>query len=124
MGKLRLASGDIVKLDLGDGDYLEVLNDLSKRQFNELMAHMPDRAVSEDSGLTPSEGIEFTRGLFEALVRGWSLSEPADVEHYDALASDAAAAVDNALIEHFGRLSPSDDERSKAGPSPNKRQKG
>src|SRR5687768_10541634 len=118
MSKLRLATGEVQRLDLGDGDFLEVRSDLSKRQFNELMAFMPDRPVSQESGLTPSEGIKFTSGLFASLVTGWSLSEPATVDNYEALESASASAVDAALIEHFGKLSPTDDERLKAETTP------
>lgn len=123
MGKLRLASGDTKRLDLGDGDYLEVSADLSKRQFNELMSYMPNRTVSEESGLTPTEGAEFTRGLFTAFVKGWSLPDEPTIENYDRLATEAASIVDTALVEHFRELTPTDDERLKAETTQDRRRK-
>lgn len=114
MGILKFASDEKVQLDLGDGDYIEVRKSLSKREFNALMAAMPNREISEGNGLTLQEGLEFQNALFEALVTGWSVPEPATVESYLKLDRAAADAVDAKLIEHFGSLSPTPDETSKA----------
>lgn len=114
MGILKFASDETVRVDLGEGDYIEFRKNLSKREFNTLMASMPNREISEGNGLTLQEGLEFQKALFEALVTGWSVPEPATVESYLSLDRTAAEAVDTKLIEHFGALAPSSDEVSKA----------
>lgn len=111
---IKFASADTKKLDLGDGDFIEVRSDLSKRKFNELMSAMPNREISEGNGLTLSEGLDFQTALFGALVVGWSASEPATVETYLELNRETADAIDKHLIDHFGEISPSKDEQSKA----------
>lgn len=117
MGKLRLASTDTVTLDLGDGDSITVRSDITKRVFNSLVAHMPSD-FDEKKGLTPAQGVEFQKGLFEALVVGWSMPIPASVENYLDLAPEAAAVIDTALADHFSKLTPSRDESTKSeGPS-------
>ncbi len=120
---IKFASADTKQLDLGDGDYLEVRSDLSKRRFNELMAAMPNREISEGNGLTLSEGLTFQTALFEALVVGWSASEPATVESYLELNRETSDAVDAKLIEHFGEITPNKDEQSKAPTSRGSRRK-
>lgn len=123
MGKLRLASAEIKRIDL-DGDYIEVRTDMSKRDFNKLMLAMPDRDLTDESGVTPAEGIQFSKGLFAALVTDWSLDVEATPENYEQLTSESASAVDKALVEHFSSLTPDNVEVSKVSTSPAKRQKG
>lgn len=123
MGILKFASADTTRIDLGEGDFLEVRKDMSKREFNALMGKMPNREISEENGLTLQEGLEFQQALFEALVVGWSASEPATVENYLSLEREAAETIDSKLIEHFGSLSPSREESSKASTSRGSRAK-
>jgi hypothetical protein len=117
MGILKFASADTARVDLGDGDFIELRKDMSKREFNELMGKMPNRELSEGNGLTLQEGLEFQKALFEALVTGWSIPEPATVENYLALERAAAEAIDAKLIDHFGALAPTKDEQSKVSTS-------
>ena len=114
MGILKFASTETKRIDLGEDDYIEVRTDLSKREFNALMGAMPNREVSEENGLTLSEGLDFAQALFSALVTGWSIPEPVNIENYLALEHGASQAIDTQLIEHFGNISPTPDETSKA----------
>jgi len=113
MGILKLASNETTKLDLGEGDFLEVRNGVSKRDFRLLIDKLPD-SWGDDSKFTPGQMDDFSTALFEMLVKGWSLDVEPDVDSYLELERSAAAAVDAALIEHFNGLTPSQEERSKS----------
>lgn len=117
MGILTFASEDTKRLELGEGDWLDVRSDLSKRDFNRLMAAMPSREISEESGLTIEEGMKFAESLFETLVVAWSAPGDVSVDNYLNLSREAAQAVDEALINHFGEISPTPDEESKVSTS-------
>jgi len=113
MGVLKLASNETKRLDLDEESFLEVRTGVSKRQFRQLLDQLPDNWDS-DRGFTPGQADDFSTSLFEMMVTGWSLSEPANVENYLELDRTASAAVDAALIEHFNALTPSQEERSKS----------
>lgn len=113
MGVLKLASAETKQLDLGEGDFLEVRNGVSKRQFRQLLDKLPD-SWDSDKGFTPGQADDFSTALFEMMVKGWSLPEEPTVETYLDLDRTASAAVDAALIEHFNGLTPSQEERSKS----------
>lgn len=123
MGILKFASTEVKRIDLGDGDWIEVKSDLSKRSFNTLMTAMPNREVSEESGLTLNEGLHFAEALFTALVTGWSAPQEVTLENYLELDNTAASAIDAKLVEHFGTLTPTQDEASKVSTSRGKRQR-
>jgi hypothetical protein len=110
---IRLASTETKSLEI-DGDTLDVRTDLSKRDFNRLLRMMP-QDIDSEKGFTPGQASEFTAALFDTIVTGWSISEPATVETYLALAYESAAAIDSLLIEHFNSLTPSAKENSKSG---------
>lgn len=114
MSILRRASAETKRIDLGEGDWLDVRMEISKRDFNRFVAFMPGREVSEDAGITAAEATELQKGMFEALVVGWSLDEAPSVEAYEGLVSEGAAAIDTALAEHFQSLQPTKAEE-KAG---------
>lgn len=113
MGVLKLASKETTRLDLGEDDFLEVRQSVSKRDFRLLLDKLPD-SWGEDSKFTPGQMDDFSTALFEMICVGWSLDDPCNVENYLELERGAAAAVDAALIEHFNGLTPSQEERSKS----------
>jgi hypothetical protein len=117
---LRQAKETTNQLDLGDGDYLVVVDDISKRDFNRLIAAMP-QDVDEEKGLTPTQGTEFQQALFEILVKGWSLDVPADAQEYLRLDMDSGSRVDAALVQYFGTLQP--DEKKEESPETSPRSK-
>jgi hypothetical protein len=123
LGILKFASKETKRIELGDGDWIEVKSDLSKKSFNELLAAMPNRQVTEEDGLTLTEGLKFAEALFESLVTAWSVPQAATLENYLELDQTAAQAVDAKLIEHFGEISPSKDEMSKVSTSRGSRQR-
>lgn len=106
---LRLASTEAKRIDLADGDWVDVRTDLAKRDFNALIRQMPEKDLTKEA-LTVSEGLAFQGALFEALVIGWSLDVPATVENYLALAQESTVALDQALADHFGSMTPSPEE--------------
>jgi hypothetical protein len=119
MGLLRLASTGSKRIDLGDGDYLDVHEDLSKRDFNKLMKSIP-QDFDADKGFTPGQADDFTTALFDALVVGWSIVDDKGrpvkptVEYYLGLARESASLVDTKLVEHFNSLTPTVEESSKS----------
>jgi len=114
MGILKFASDSKTRIDLGDDDFLEVRDELSKGQFNNLLSRFPSD-VDPEKGFTIGQATGFAESLFDALVVGWSLgpSRPS-VEDYLALDSSAANVVDEKLINHFNNIAPSAKERSKS----------
>jgi hypothetical protein len=113
MGILRLASTDTKRVDLGDGDYLEVRSDLSKRDFNGILKGLP-ADYDTDKGFSPGQADDFTIALFQTLVVGWSLDVPASVDNYLSLERSAATAVDEALMAQLNSISPDAKERAKS----------
>jgi hypothetical protein len=123
MGILKFSSRETDRLELGEGDFIEVRKKLSKRAFNDLLSAMPNREVSDEAGLTLQEGLKFAEALFEALVVGWSAPEDASLENYLELDNDAASLIDTKLIEHFGTMTPSPEQASKVSTSRGSRRK-
>jgi hypothetical protein len=124
MGILQRASGAVKSIDLGEGDYLKVKQDISKRDFNFLLQAMPNREITKDNGLTIQEGAQFAESLFDLLVEGWSLSEgKPSVTDYLELTPQASSKVDEVLINHFNDITPKVDEQSKVTTSQGSRRK-
>ena len=112
MGILRLASEATTKIDLGDGDFIVVKSDISKRTFNAIIAAMPD--VPEGGNITISQSLDFAARLFEVFVVDWSLDAPCTKESYLDLSREAADAVDTAVARHFEGLTPNRDDATKS----------
>lgn len=107
MSILRKASTETKTISLDETDYIVVRADISKREFNALVASMPASAKSGEE-LTMTDATSFQKTLFEYLVVGWSLSDgQPSVADYDELAAEAANAIDAVLSEHFTALLPS-----------------
>jgi hypothetical protein len=107
---LRKATQETKTISLDETDYIVVLADISKREFNALVASMPASAKSEE-GITMADATTFQRALFEMLVVGWSLSDgKPTVADYNELAAESANAVDAKLADHFSSLLPSSAE--------------
>lgn len=120
MGILRKASVDTTRIYLGDEaegedrDWIEVRTEIAKRDFNRFIKYLPGRAVSDDEKLTPAEAVELQKGMFEALVVGWSLPQRPTIEEYEGLGTEGASAIDAVLAEHFNSLTPSKQEEKVA----------
>lgn len=117
MSILRKASVESKRIPLGgegSEDWIDVRVEIAKRDFNRFIGFLPSRMVDEASGMTPAEAIELQKGLFETLVVGWSLDEEPTVAAYESLENEGAAAIDEALAEHFKSLQPTKAEE-KAG---------
>jgi len=115
MGTWRLASKDTDTVNIGDGNFLELKRELSKRDFRRLIDNLP-KGYDSDSGLefTPGSADDFVQVLFTMLVEGWSLDVPATLENYLDLTQDAAREIDAALVEHFNAMTPSEEEKDKS----------
>ena len=114
MGILRRANTETKQIDLGEGDFITVRMDISKRDFNRFVAYLPSRTVSEEEGMTAREATELQKGLFETLVVGWSLDVPPSITAYEELSNEGATAIDTALAEHFKSLQPDKQEEKVA----------
>lgn len=110
MGILRTASTSTKVIELDETDFIKVRADLSKREFNELVSHMPAGVEKDGTGLSLADATKFQEFLFGTFVVGWSLDEPATVEAYNALSVEAGQIVDEKLGEHFESLLPSSAE--------------
>lgn len=111
---LRLASKETIKIDLGEDAWVEVLTEVSKGDFNKLVAAMPSD-LEQKKGLTPSQGTQFQTAIFETLVKSWSLDAPLSVESYLALDREDASALDDKLAEHFNKLTSEPDAPKGSG---------
>lgn len=113
---LRLASQNTKRVAIGEEDYIEVLEDISRREFGRLLKVLP----RDTDNLTPESAEGFTLALFELFVKGWSVCDsegnpvPATEENYFLLSREAAGLIDAAVIEHFNSLTPSAAEQSKS----------
>ena len=116
---LRLVSNAPTRIDLGDGDWLDVRSDISKKQFNTLLKALP-AGFGEENSFTPGESDDFVAAIFEAFILDWSLVDeegnpvPATRENYDNLERQAATIVDTAIMEHFNAQNPTDEEATKS----------
>jgi hypothetical protein len=117
----RIIPKSTVQLDLGDGDYLTVKAGLSKGDFRKVLERLP-ADFNGDTEFNPLQADQFTIGVFDALVVGWSAvdenGEPLapTVENYvERLDRNSAQAVDNVLFAHFNSLDLTKDERNKSG---------
>ncbi len=107
-------AGQTTRLELSDGDYLEVKKKLSQRDRETLLNEMPETA--EGVSLTPQQGLQVVHVLFDLLVTGWSLDEPVSLDAYLDLEDDSADEVNNKIVEYFGSLMPvtPDEKQSKS----------
>ena len=111
---LRLVSKATTRLDIGDdGDYIMVRDDISRREFNQLLKTLPTGGVTDDN-ISFEVASEFSQGLFDVFVEGWSLDVPATVDNYNELTRDSATMIDTAISEHFNRLTPDSQEQTKS----------
>lgn len=114
---LKKASLATTRLDIGEGDWLEVRTDISKRERNKLAAYLPDRLVGageENSSLSTAEAVNLQSGLFAALVTAWSSDAPCTVDEYLDLEPSDADRIDGALAEHWQGLQPTKAEAKAA----------
>lgn len=114
MGLLRFASADTKRVEFGEGDWLEVKSDISKRDFNNLIKRMP-QDIDVSTGIRPGQATDLGVALFETLVVAWSFEGvDATVENYLKLSRDGADALDAVLGDHFSSLTPSKEEQTKS----------
>jgi len=108
MGIFRKASTETKRLFIGDSkeDWVEVLSDLSKRQFNAIVSSIPGKIGDDVTSMSVQQATQFQHDLFVALVTGWSLDEEPTEDAYLDLSADAANAIDAALADHFSNLNP------------------
>jgi len=120
MAKLRLASRDTKDLSLGDDDFLKVRIDLSKSDYKKILSRLPEDFGGENATFNPLEIDDFTIGIFDAFVVGWSVTDESGkpiestVENYLELSRDSATAIDTALFEHFNSLDLTGSEKTKS----------
>lgn len=126
---LRFAAEGGKRISLGDEDWIEVREEISKGTFRKIMQSMPQKELDASRGkgqqlsLTQGEAVDYQAALFAALVTGWSLPVEPTVENYLKLDQESGNAVDQAVADHFSNLTPSEAELGKPSTSPAKRQK-
>lgn len=102
---LRRATDELLPIDIGDGDTISVKKEISKRDFNLLIAAMP-QDVDTEKGLTPQAATDFQTALFEIFVSEWSMGSVPSVDEYLGLLREDAERIDAALMEHFSNITP------------------
>lgn len=127
---LRFASEAVKRIDLGEGDFIAVREEVSKGAFKRIMQLMPQKEINTDEAedakltLTQGEAVEYQTALFAALVVGWSLDRPPTIENYEALENESASEIDRVLGEHFNGINAKKEELGKPSTSPAKQRKG
>jgi hypothetical protein len=113
---LRLVGKNTKRVQIGDEDFIEVLNDIPRRQFNDIVRTIP----RDTDNLTLDSTEEFIVTLFNSFVKGWSVADdsgqpvPVSEENYYQLSREASGLIDAAVLEHFNSLTPSPQEQTKS----------
>jgi hypothetical protein len=116
----QLVSRKTTVLTFDEGGELVVKTDISKGDFNALLARLPTDMGGDDNGFTPLEADNFTTGVFAMLVTGWNATDadgnPVDptVENYLQLPRDVTAIIDAKLLDYFNSLSVTEADKSKS----------
>lgn len=111
------------RIDMGDGDFIEVKKGLTKGDFRKVLSRLPEDFDNENTTFKPAEAEDFTTGIFDALVVGWSAVDPDSGEplspttenYLTRLDRETATAVDLALFEYFNGLNLSEADAKKSG---------
>jgi hypothetical protein len=106
------------KYEHESGDWLELRQNLSKREVNAILRVMPADAVNANTdNKSGAEMVDMLTSvaetLFTNLVVAWSVDESPAVDTYLSLPSEAANWVDKILFDHFNAQSLSSDEQGK-----------
>jgi hypothetical protein len=105
------------KYEHESGDWIELRQNLSKREVNAILRVMPAEAVTGAQDKSGAEMVDMLTSvaetLFTNLVVAWSVDETPHVDTYLSLPSDAAGWVDKILFEHFNAQSLTGEEQGK-----------
>jgi hypothetical protein len=116
----QLVSRKTTTLTFDEGGELVVKTDISKGDFNALLARLPTDMSGDDNGFTPLEADNFTTGVFGMLVVGWNATDengnPVNptIENYLQLPRDVTTIIDAKLLEYFNSLSVTTEEKTKS----------
>lgn len=106
------------KFEHESGDWIELRQNLSKREVNAILRVMPsDVGQTTQDGKSGAEVIDMLTSvaetLFTNLVVAWSVDDSPSVDTYLSLPSEAANWIDKILFDHFNAQSLSGDEAGK-----------
>jgi imidazole glycerol phosphate synthase subunit HisF len=105
------------KYEHESGDWIELRQNLSKREVNAILRVMPAEAMNASQEKSGAEMVDMLSSvaetLFTNLVVAWSVDDSPSVETYLSLPSEAANWVDKNLFDHFNAQSLSGDESGK-----------
>lgn len=111
---LRLVSKATTRLNIGeDGDWIDVREDISRREFNALISGLPAQDI-QDGNIDFAVASTFAEGLFNVFVDAWSLDVPPSVENYNELTRESATLIDTTISEYFNSLTPDTQELEKS----------
>lgn len=112
---LRLVTRSAKRVELSDGDWVELKEDISRRDFNRILSTLPTTQDGVDEeNITFGVADDFAQGLFEVFVVAWSLDVAPTLDHYNMLTRDSASEIDSAITEHFNSLTPTQEESTKS----------
>lgn len=105
------------KYEHESGDWIELRQNLSKREVNAILRVMPADAINGVDSKNGAEMVDVLTSvaetLFTNLVVGWSVDNSPSVDTYLSLPSDAANWVDKILFDHFNAQSLTGEEQGK-----------
>ena len=117
---LRLVSRDTKRIAIGEEDYIEVREDISRREFNQLLSSLTSRGAVDAESIDMETATAFSDALFTAFVVDWSVvgddGKPVDanLENYGLLSREASLLVEQAITKHFQSLTPDNEEATKS----------
>lgn len=118
---LRLVSKKTKRLELVENDWVEVRDDLSRRDFNRIIQSLPvTREGLDTDNIDLETATAFAEALFDVFVTDWSVSDEdgnkvaATVSNYQMLARDSSQLVDEAITAHFNSFVVTDEDAQKS----------
>ena len=120
---LRLVSANTTRLDIGDdGDWIEVKEDLSRRDFNRIISTLPvNREGLNTDEIDLDTATSFAEALFDVFVEDWSVTDgdsnkvKANVANYQLLDRASSQLIDSQLSDYFnGVIAVSDEDAQKS----------
>lgn len=117
---LRLVSRNTKRIAIGEEDFIEVREDISRREFNKLLSTLVSRGAIDAEHIDMETATAFSDALFSAFVVDWSVvdekgkSVECTLENYGMLSRDASVLVEQAITAHFQSLTPDNEEATKS----------
>ena len=117
---LRLVSRNTKRIAIGEEDYIEVREDISRREFNKMLSALTSRGAVDAESIDMETASAFSDALFTAFVVDWSVVDDegnpveANLTNYGELSREASTLVEQAITAHFQSLTPDNEDATKS----------